>query len=542
MADKKISQLDSTTSVNSDAVFPLSQTESRSLKTVKGTADQIGDYIAKVQDHSTLNTVSKKIIGAINEILASGIGDIEGTASGSIVSFDNGGDNIPVKSLVVEIVASQAGSGTPSPDNPRAISGFDNITVAVAGKNIYSSSLVVGQRANASTGAIEAYSDGACTDYMPVKGGADYYLSGLTAELNDYVSFYDQNKSYISRTSSGERTQRDFTTPNNACYCILTFAKVTGQTADISTVLSLTPQLEFGTTATTYEPYKGTTYTISLGSTVYIGTLNVTTGILTVTHAYQLYDGSENWQYSENGSGRQRVYLPIAGAMPDSIDIIGNIIEKAAAPTAGYPADWTASFNHNASPSLLIGVPSTISSAQDFKDLIANTKLQVVYELATPVVIQLTPTEVVTLLGENNIYANSGDVEIEYFNEDASQFNDLIETIITSSSSDYHVYSANEKVVGRWIDGKPIYEKTINCGSLPNNSRKNFSSLTNVDLLIYMNGFAYSTGNSRPLPFSAGGSNDIRLDYVNGDLGIVTYSDWSSYTGYVIVRYTKTTD
>lgn len=67
MADKKISQLDSTSSVNSDAVFPLSQTESGSLKTVKGTVEQIGDYIAKTQDHSTLNTTSKKLVGAINE-------------------------------------------------------------------------------------------------------------------------------------------------------------------------------------------------------------------------------------------------------------------------------------------------------------------------------------------------------------------------------------------------------------------------------------------------------------------------------------------
>lgn len=100
MPDKKISELDSTTSVNTGAMFPLSQTENESLKTVKGTVEQIGDYIAKTQDHSTLNTVSKKIIGAINEILSS-IGTIEGTASGSVASFNDGGDNIPVKSLEI---------------------------------------------------------------------------------------------------------------------------------------------------------------------------------------------------------------------------------------------------------------------------------------------------------------------------------------------------------------------------------------------------------------------------------------------------------
>lgn len=29
----------------------------------------------------------------------------------------------------------------------------------------------------------------------------------------------------------------------------------------------------------------------------------------------------------------------------------------------------------------------------------------------------------------------------------------------SSSSSDYHEYSTTEKVIGKWIDGKPVYEK-----------------------------------------------------------------------------------
>lgn len=74
MADKKISELINATSINSDAVFPLSQQVSGNEATVKGTIDQIGDYVAKEQTHSTLNTISKKLIGAINEIAAGGGG------------------------------------------------------------------------------------------------------------------------------------------------------------------------------------------------------------------------------------------------------------------------------------------------------------------------------------------------------------------------------------------------------------------------------------------------------------------------------------
>jgi hypothetical protein len=45
----------------------------------------------------------------------------------------------------------------------------------------------------------------------------------------------------------------------------------------------------------------------------------------------------------------------------------------------------------------------------------ALTGVQLVYELNTPTEIQLTPQEIVrTLLGENNIWSDGGDVEVEY--------------------------------------------------------------------------------------------------------------------------------
>lgn len=430
MADKLISQLDSTTSVNTGAMFPLSQTEGGSLKTVKGTVEQIGDYIAKAQDHSTLNTVSKKIIGAINEILASGI---EGTSSGAIASFNDGGDNIPVQSFIAEIDESQIG--------------IDTVEIVRSGKNLFDKTTITRDKNMVwGTGEISSSSETGSwvSDFILVKPNATYIASNSLSQLFAYDS--SKTAVYVWKSSgwspvgtTGNTLGGSFTIPSGITY--IRFSR--RNTSDIdSDVASF--QMEKNSTATTYEPYKGTIYTIGLGETLTQGgSLNVTTGILRRTDT--------------------------------------------------------------------------------------TTK-------------QLTPTAVTTIAGENNICANSGDVSFVYFTDKANEIAELVKTEIASINTDYHIYSTEEKVVGRWIDGKPIYEKTINCGLLPNNSRNNFASLTNVDLLIYMNGFAYSTGNSRPLPFSAGGTNDIRLDYVNGDVGIVTFSDWSSYTGYVIVRYTKTTD
>lgn len=104
-------------------------------------------------------------------------------------------------------------------------------------------------------------------------------------------------------------------------------------------------------------------------------------------------------------------------------------------------------------------------------------------------------------------------------------------------------YSTDEKVVGTWIDGSAIYEKTIYVDSFPNNTSKNLSTPANLDMLIDSFGFMKSTtltGYFRTLPFAAGGSNDVRVDLNGGTLRVVTFSDWSGYDGYLTIRYTKT--
>jgi len=56
--------------------------------------------------------------------------DLKGTASGSIATFSNGGNDIPVSEFECEIVAQQA-SGTPSPLTPLPITGFSQADITV---------------------------------------------------------------------------------------------------------------------------------------------------------------------------------------------------------------------------------------------------------------------------------------------------------------------------------------------------------------------------------------------------------------------------
>lgn len=55
------------------------------------------------------------------------------SASGAVASFSDGADNAPVKSLIVGIEPVQEGSGDPSPDNVRPISGWTGANISHSG-------------------------------------------------------------------------------------------------------------------------------------------------------------------------------------------------------------------------------------------------------------------------------------------------------------------------------------------------------------------------------------------------------------------------
>jgi hypothetical protein len=63
----------------------------------------------------------------------------------------------------------------------------------------------------------------------------------------------------------------------------------------------------------------------------------------------------------------------------------------------------------------------------DLYSMIQTNNLQVIYELATPQTYQLTPTEVKSLLGDNVIYADTGDIlNAEYVRDTTTIINQIL--------------------------------------------------------------------------------------------------------------------
>lgn len=118
----------------------------------------------------------------------------------------------------------------------------------------------------------------------------------------------------------------------------------------------------------------------------------------------------------------------------------------------------------------------------------------------------------------------------------------------TTITDEGHVYSTSEKVVGKWINNKPVYEITIDFGSLPNNSTKSVSiGASNIENIIKIYGIGIaSTGASIPLPYSddyyVTGNVLLDANASSGEIRMIARSDKSVFYGYVTIQYTKTTD
>ena len=80
------------------------------------------------------------------------------TASGNPASFTDGAEDVPVKALTVQIAAVQPGSGDPSPENIRPITGWDSVTVSRTdgeGQNAQSVTLSTGSAGTVYGGTLD---------------------------------------------------------------------------------------------------------------------------------------------------------------------------------------------------------------------------------------------------------------------------------------------------------------------------------------------------------------------------------------------------
>ena len=168
-------------------------------------------------------------------------------------------------------------------------------------------------------------------------------------------------------------------------------------------------QLELGSTASPYEEYTGEEISVSFLSTVYGGTDEVISGNGTSTMG--MVDlGTLSWSY--NGAifsaAVSGIVVPATTADRDK-----GIISSA------YPVSTNLSISASMDDkSMLTGSgniyirDTSYTTASDFKTAVSG--VQLCYELATPQSFTHTGQSVDTLVGQNNVFVDTGSVEVTY--------------------------------------------------------------------------------------------------------------------------------
>lgn len=347
------------------------------------------------------------------------------TASGSVATFDTDLTENLVE-VKCQIVAQQSGSGTPSPSNPLPITTYTEMNVSQSGgKNILPdlSTLPLSsmcQRSNVSYGDYGAVIDatGTYSRYgwvlKGLKIGYEYTLSFKAFTNSGYGRIYLNNEDTLGSNYGArnfDETETDysitFTATTNV---LLIFVYNTANTSSGRTTIK-NIQLEFGSSATTFEPYNGTTANIPFGQNVANGVLDVTTGKLRVTHGYKKFSDITDWNSSTLSSGIMRGLITdtaVTSSAVPTMAICSNLQAKAWSPLQSTDIGYFA-----VSPSQYIVLPYGQSTTiSDFLNDWGNFEL--CYPLATPQTIQLDSNTITALLNENNIWCDTGDTSVKY--------------------------------------------------------------------------------------------------------------------------------
>ena len=326
------------------------------------------------------------------------------TASGAIASFSDGADGVPVKSCVVSFTPS-GGGGTPQ--NPISVQGVSGLSVTQLGKNLFDKSTITPNTwiivDSTNTEPTVSYRT---SDFIRVEAGKRYWI---TAKSSNRSAYYDLNKNGIAY----------FSFPGGTSFQALYdgYIRITiNNNIDLDTFI-----VAEGSTEPTYEAFDGVVVTDTFGQTIYGGSRDLTTDKASVTwlsvsisdltfvkegtcqHTFRC--GTLDRKF---GSGNYNLISASFVTYTQGHSSGSNIS------TLEVGNDFTI-FCNSGSKTFYISTDSSYDSKTASQFTTDFGSVLLVFELATPTEITgLTPHEIDTLYGDNNFYADTGTMSVEY--------------------------------------------------------------------------------------------------------------------------------
>ena len=223
-------------------------------------------------------------------------------------------------------------------------------------------------------------------EYVPVKPNTTYTLSGTSVNISNGWAEYDVNKVQVAH---GTASVSPFTFTTGSRTHFVRFNR--------NYATDTQCQINLGSSALPYVPYVAPlpitcTWQTEAG-TVYGGTVDVVTGVLTVTDAIYNPTGSEGGYTQQTGR--------VAFAVPREYRG-GEVVDR---PCSDF--------------SIIAGgtaycYVTTDMTVEELKAYFQQHTVQMLLGLTDTLTYQLTPQQISTLLGNNTVFVDTGSVSVTY--------------------------------------------------------------------------------------------------------------------------------
>ena len=348
--------------------------------------------------------------------------------SGSILSFKTDMAS-KLKECKIHFTPMQEGSGDPSPDNVRPIVGWDGVTVTRCGKNLLDTSILESGTFGASGNDV-ANANRVRTDWIKVLPNTTLTFS-VDSDLQVYAyNVQDASRKTIYHADNAKGTLKTtYTLPSNGQYIRIAYARTNTSTA-LSVNEVLQPQIELGSTATDYEPYTETSFTIPFPKTIYGGYVDLVKGEVVEEQVAVTLDG-ENIKLNRTGYNSDTYY---GGgwvyASPSGLSLLHNNRDLFLCDKLPRIAPAIATVPHYSIPVAgRLYYQIRVLKKEDYtneltpteaKDLtnewLQQNPVTVIYPLKIPNTYPLDPVTIRTLRGQNSIWSDAnGNIEIKYW-------------------------------------------------------------------------------------------------------------------------------
>lgn len=340
------------------------------------------------------------------------------SASGETAPTAVGADDVPLKSLVVNIALKVYGSGTPSPTNIRRFAAFDKAVISqMDGTGEWqtdASAAIVRQPQNyvgaiGDTATFTVVAIGATAYRWQFNSGSGWQNSSTSTEGYNEATL----KPVINAARLGYLYRCRVNTASGYLYSAPVQMVETGTTpADLSAYVDYIPD---------YAPLVTVDWSSIAGTICARATLDVLSGILTTDSYYKALDGTEDWRTVSGTGGNPDYYYWIA---PQSATLISSSARFCSHfDYAGDIASGNARigwrFNSENNRVMVRPGIDSIETVDDWTDWLkeqaqASTPVQIYLAATEPRTYQLDTNEVKSLLGDNTIRANAGNVDVIY--------------------------------------------------------------------------------------------------------------------------------